>query len=154
MINKYNSKNATKLYNKKLKEIEKYTGDKTTYLSQLNIIGKQLLGSKFKGVFPSDKIPKLTNKVCYCILNVDKSTESGSHWVSLAKIENNESLFYDSFGREGVQLIKHLKYSGNGTIVDAERDEEQQEIEQNCGARAISFLCILDKYGAEMAKWI
>ena len=55
---KYNSKIATKLYNKKLKEIEKYTGSDTTYLSQLNDVGKQLLGSKFKGVFPSDKIPK------------------------------------------------------------------------------------------------
>ena len=79
MSKKQKEKDAELLYNKILKDVERLTGDKTTYLEQLNGVGKKLLGVKFKGVFPSDKIPKLNDLSPYCILNLDKYTESGSH---------------------------------------------------------------------------
>jgi len=142
------------LYNKKLAEIEKQTGDKSTYLSQLNSVGRGLLRTKFRGVFPSDKIPKLNEIKPYCILNVDRSGEPGSHWVALARMDNGDTLFYDSFGRDGNKLIKNLEYSGNGRIVNTDDDVEQKMSETNCGARCLSFLCICDEYGADVAKLI
>jgi len=143
-----------RLYKEKLKEIEKYyTGDKTTYLKELEGAGKKLLGVKFKGVFPSDKIPKLNDLSPYCVLNLDSSKEPGSHWVALAK--NGEvSILYDSFGRHNNEIIPDLKFSGNGRIVDTDRDAEQKILETNCGARCLAWLCIMDKYGANIAKLI
>ena len=64
-------------------------GNNTTYLSELLEIGKKLLGDKFKGVYPSDKIPKLNELSPYAILNLDTSRGKGSHWVAIAKKDNN-----------------------------------------------------------------
>lgn len=144
-----------KLYREQLRKIEKITGDKTTYLKQLEGAGKKLLGIKFKGVYPSDKIPKLNDLSPYCILNLDSSEEPGSHWVALGKnIGRSSSIFYDSFGRDHAKIIPNLRYSGNGRIINTEKDAEQRINQENCGARCLSWLCILDKYGPETAKLI
>ena len=144
-----------RLYREQLKKIEKITGDKTTYLKQVESTGKQLWGVKFKGVYPSDKIPKLNDLSPYCILNLDSSEEPGSHWVVLAKnIGRSSSIFYDSFGRDHARIIPNLRYSGNGRIINTDDDPEQKINQENCGARCLSFLCILDKYGPETARLI
>ena len=127
-------------------------GDKTTYLTDLNGIGHKLLGVKFKGVFPSDKIPKLNDLSPYCILNVDKSTESGSHWVALVK-NGEDSILYDSFGR-GSKLIPALRFSGNGRIISDTDDSEQTLDATDCGARSLGFCVFFDKYGAEASLLI
>ena len=147
---------ADKLYNQKLKEIEKYhTGDKTTYLGELNGVGKKLLGVKFKGVFPSDKIPKLNDLSPYCILNLDTSKEPGSHWIALAKNHKaDHTMVYDSFGRHNHAIIPKLRYSGNGRVIDADRDIEQKVLQTNCGARSLAWLCIYDKWGEDVARLI
>jgi hypothetical protein len=143
-----------RLYKDTLAEVEKYyTGDKTTYLKELEGAGKKLLGIKFKGVFPSDKIPKLNDLSPFCILNLDTSKEPGSHWVALAKYKNG-AVLYDSFGRRNQEIIPNLKFSGNGRIIDTDRDAEQKILETNCGARCLSFLWIFDKYGPDVAKMI
>ena len=153
MSKKQKEKDAELLYNKILKDVERLTGDKTTYLEQLNGVGKKLLGVKFKGVFPSDKIPKLNDLSPYCILNLDKSKEPGSHWVALAKHGNN-SILYDSFGRDNKQIIPALRYSGNGRIIDTDDDVEQKILETNCGARCTAWLKFFDEYGAKNAMLI
>jgi hypothetical protein len=63
-------------------------------------------------------------------------------------------MFYDSFGRRNTEIIPNLKFSGNGRIIDTDRDPEQKILETNCGSRCLSFLCIFDKYGANIAKMI
>ena len=157
MTKSQNEKNAEQLYNQILtKQIYPLTGDKSTYMDDLNRVGRKLLGIKFKGVFPSDKIPKLNDLKPYCILNLDKSTESGSHWIALAKIVGtNNSIVYDSFGRSAKQIIPDLQYSGNGTIRNADLSDSEQTItETDCGARSMAFLVVLDKYGVDVAKLI
>ena len=147
-------KDAEILYNKILNEIiEPLTGDKTTYLDELNGVGKKILGVKFKGVFPSDKIPKLHDLTPYCILNLDKSTESGSHWVALAK-DGTNSILYDSFGRDDKKIIPNLSYSGNGRILNTDKDAEQGILETNCGARCLAWLVFFDNWGAKSAMLI
>src|SRR6056300_558843 len=114
-------KKAMKIYNSKLKILENLIGNDTTWLHELDKAGKKLFGTKFSGVYPSDKIPKLTKSKCYCILNLDKSGEPGSHWIALAKVKD-KIMFYDSFGRKGEKLIPTLKLSGNGKIIDTQLD--------------------------------
>lgn len=145
-----------KIYKTILKNIiEPLTGDETTYLNELLGVGKKLFGVKFKGVFPSDKIPKLNDLSPYAILNLDRSKEPGSHWVAIAKNDKDDiTLLYDSFGREGNKIIKSLNYSGNGRIVNTDLDAEQKVKETNCGARCLAWLVVCDMYGFENAKKI
>ena len=148
-------KQAVDLYNQYLKQVYSLVGNKSTYLSELEGVGKKLLKVKFKGVFPSDKIPKLNDLSPYCILNLDKSTQSGSHWISLAKFENkNDSLVYDSFGRDFKEIIPDLNLTGNGRIINTDRDAEQKVEETDCGARCIAWLMVFDRHGSEMAMMI
>ena len=151
-----NDRKAHRLYNYYLKNVVfPMIGDKTTYLDQLYRAGKRLFGIKFKGVFPSDRVPKLNDLAPYCILNLDKSGEPGSHWIALAKIKNKDScIVYDSFGRDHKLIIPSLNSSGNGKIKNADRDAEQNVLSTNCGARCLSFLIVLDKHGEGMAKLI
>lgn len=144
---KLTKKKAEELFNKILKiVVEPITGTGTTYLTQLNKIGKQILGIKFKGVYPSDKIPKLNNLSPYCILNLDKSTQPGSHWISLVKYGDN-CIVYDSFGRNHAQIIPNLRFSGNGRVINTEDDAEQNKNDENCGALSLSFIIFYNLYG-------
>jgi hypothetical protein len=128
----------------------KLVGNTTTYLDTLNDIGIKLFDDKFIGVFPSDKIPILNNNQ-YVILNLDKSGQAGSHWVSVVK-HNNKAYLYDSFGRKASKIIPSLIKSGNGIIVDTELDAEQIASEYDCGARAITSLLVMDLFGIEYYK--
>lgn len=146
--------NEYRLYLKKIQYM--MASDDTTYLSQLEKVGKKLFSVQFKGVYPSDKIPKLNDLAPYCILNLDKSKEPGSHWVALCKVKDrkNECLFYDSFGRNYTEIIKNLKFSGNGRIKNTENDAEQKILEQNCGQRCLAWLKMCHDYGPEVALMI
>ena len=139
-------------YNMVLKEIEKIIGNQTTFLSDIQYLGKKLFGIKFKGCYASDMIPKLTDLQPYAILNLDKSTQSGSHWISICKIPNkHEIMLYDSFGRSSVKIIPDIYKSHNGKILRTEKDAEQKKSEYNCGARSLSFIVCFDVYGSEYA---
>jgi len=148
---------AEKLYRDTLKNvIYPLTGNKSTYMNDLDRVGRKLLGVKFKGVFSSDKIPRLNDLKPYCILNLDKSTQSGSHWVSVAKIHGEDkSITYDSFSRPAKKIIPALLNSGNGTIINSDLSDSEQKITQeDCGARSMAWLVVLDKYGVDVAKLI
>ena len=145
---------ADKIYNFILKnEIKPLLGFKATYLDQLDTVCNKLFGKKYRGTFPSDKIPKLNNIKKYCILNLDRSNQAGSHWIALAK-DGDKAYLYDSFGRAGNKIIPNLEFSGNGKIIDTDRDAEQGILEENCGSRCVAFLRVFDQYGADVAKLI
>jgi len=137
------------LYNSKLKKLPQ----DTTYLDQLTEIGKATFGHKYHGTYSSDQIPKLKPNQC-CILNLDKSTESGSHWIALARGSGSQSYVYDSFGRRGVTLIPALAWKTPGRVIDSDRDAEQGVTEENCGARCIAWLHVFYTQGVKRALTI
>ena len=147
---------AEQIYNSILKnEIIPLIGDKSTFQDELEGVSKKLLGVKFKGVYASDRIPKLNDLSPYAILNLDKSDEPGSHWVSLVNIPNSkDSILYDSFGRNHKQIIPDLQFSGNGRILNDTKDIEQKITQEDCGARSIAFLVFFDRYGAKKSLLI
>ena len=146
-------KYAMKLYNNILKDVEKEVGRNSTYSDDLTKAGHKLLGVHFRGVFPSDKIPKLNDIKKYAIVNVDSSKEPGSHWMALAK-EKDHTYFYDSFGRYDTKIIPNLKFSHNGKIIDTDHDAEQTISENNCGARSLAWLVFFNTWGGKSAKLI
>jgi hypothetical protein len=166
MNKKMSEKEANHLYNKILRQVVvPLIGNKTTYQNDLERAGIKALGLLFKGVYPSDKIPPLNNLKPYAILNLDRSSEAGSHWVAVAfdgkadgvrrrGAAKNKTYLYDSFGRKGIKIIPSLFHSGNGRIVDTDYDAEQTEEETNCGARSLAWLLFFDRYGPKNAMLI
>lgn len=146
-------KKIMKIYNKVLKQIESMLGtDGSTYTDQLNKIGKEILGDKYVGTFSSDKIPQLTDKHPYAIINLDDSSSPGSHWVAIAQ-KNNIYYVYDSFGRKSSTILPSLK-GGKFKIKDSDRDVEQDILEENCGQRSMSWIVVFDQFGKKLALLI
>lgn len=104
------------------------------------------------GVFPSDLIPKM--KVGqYSILNLDKSGEPGSHWIAIFK-DKAKVWVYDSFGRRSKKIIPLIFKSGNGKVFNTDLDAEQEIHEENCGARSLGWICVVDSLGIRDARFI
>ena len=136
-----------RIYKRILHEIvEPITGTKITYNHDLNRIGKQLIGTEFLGVYPSDRMPK--NKGYY-IANVDKSSQPGTHWLGCVN-SNGHRYIYDSFGRGSSSIIPHV----SGSIIDADYDREQDINENNCGARCLAWLLVAQHLGIDNAMKI
>lgn len=127
------------------------TGSGTTYASVLEKIGYKFLGIHFKGVFASDKIPLLNSLQKYAIVNLDKSSQSGSHWIGVA-FEDNKIYVFDSFGRKSIKIIPSLfkSYSAK-SIIDTDHDAEQNDTQENCGALSLTWLLFFDKWGSKNA---
>lgn len=150
-----NKQLAESEYRRYLTLCENVVGNKSTYLTDLENLCLKLFKTEFMGVFPSDKIPKLNKIKNMCILNLDRSDQSGSHWVSLVyDYDEGKSMLYDSFGRKNSKIINKVNYSGNGRVIDSELDPEQKISESNCGARCVAFLCVFHKYGFKIAKYV
>jgi len=53
----------------------------------------------FEGVFAADTLPRyLSQKPALLIVNVDRISQSGSHWQAAHVNENGEGEFFDSYG--------------------------------------------------------
>lgn len=168
-----NEAKARKAYDQFLNQIViPIVGNKSTYLDELNMAGAKLIGRGFKGVYPADRIPILDSFHSYCILNLDRSYEPGSHWIACAyeKTPYGSNIYvYDSFGRSHTQIIPSLdkKYdrkTRNHMMADVERnrlkiinvdmDAEQKVKESNCGARCLAWLLVFKHMGSGFAKLI
>jgi hypothetical protein len=65
-------------------------------MNTLEINNKLKHFKNFNGVFPRDKLPKLKNGTI--IVNTDKSSEPGEHWVAITINKKEPSEYFDSFG--------------------------------------------------------
>lgn len=138
---------AMKNYNKYLKVISKHLGTAITYGDDLHEIGTMLFGHKFLGVFARDQIPKKYEG--YCIVNLDTSAESGSHWIAIV-FNKGKSIVYDSFGRSASEMKVDVKAVVNTDL----SDREQKLIEDTCGQRCLAWLTLYHKKGVEKAMLI
>ena len=146
-----------KQFNHILKNVTTILGNKETSNVQLDNICFKLFGSQFVGTFPSDKISTLTKKKNMCILNLDSSDQSGSHWISCV-LENGIVYVYDSFDRPSSKIIPSLfkKYK---TVKNTDRTLvskpiRQKDYQDTCGQRCISALIIYKTNGLESYKML
>lgn len=152
-MNKKIKYKAEKLYNNYLKKMIRIVGNKITYSNDLEKIGKRIFGNKFIGVFTCDRIPDYIKKNDMAIINLDNSSQSGSHWVAICKDTKDNIWVYDSFGRKTYNILPSI-YGNKRKIKTTERDAEQNKEETNCGARCLAFLKVFNKYGSKYAKYI
>jgi hypothetical protein len=127
------------LYEKILLLLEGAMGSGTTMSGPLDQVGRALFLTKWKGVFASnEQYPDRG----YCIVNLDPSYESGSHWVAVAN-----GLVYDSFGRCGLLDDSRLKCGGD-------KLPDQDQLENNCGQRCLAWLCVHQVAGVPGANMV
>jgi len=141
---------ALRSYNRFLKHFRKLLGVKLTYTGALFKLGKQLFGTKFKAVIPSDRIPILDNHQSYCIVNVDKTGMSGTHWLAMA-FRDGYIYVYDSYGRPTRKLIPN---SFQKNMIDTDYDAEQTRNQDDCGQRCLAWLSVFDTLGPNYALTI
>ena len=143
-------KEVETVYKKTVKKIEKILKTNgITNSKQLTDVGRELFGKLYRGTFAVDKLPKLKHNES-CILNLDYSYQSGSHWIAVYK-HKDEYLIFDSFGRKTTEILpslKHLKHR------DSDYDVNQQITEHNCGQNSIGWLYIAYLLGPENAMKI
>ncbi len=69
----------------------------------------QCLKPYFKGVFPSNMMPTVKSLPLGFIVNVDMSSQPGSHWLSIFINRSGFGIFFDSFGQHP-RVYKMDKY--------------------------------------------
>jgi hypothetical protein len=128
-------------------------GKKVTFGRDLTRMGHKLFGRKYAGTFPADMIPDLDNQTRYTILNLDNSDQPGSHWIACGFApQTGKVLVYDSFGRQTNDIIPSLVNKFGSGLEMVDDDPEQDIHEQDCGARCLAFLYVLDRKGGRYAR--
>lgn len=146
-MKQYTEKEIETINKKLLKFIcKEMKNNSTTYDIELYQFAKRIFDNKFIDVCPLDKI---SNKVGYSIVNLDKTGQPGFHWIAMIKKPNNKVIIYDSLGTlNELNTIKEIQILRPRFIDD---DQEQNIKETNCGQRCIAFLCIYDMLGEKNA---
>ena len=111
----------------------------------------------FKGVFMRDELPSAPqNKECG-IVNFNKSTESGSHWVAYFK-DGEKRIYFDSFGQViPTEIKKYLKtkeeFQNDAPVIQRNTDIVQEPNTEICGHLCLYVLDNLSK-GAKFQEVI
>ncbi len=122
----------------------------TTYMDELQKFGNRAFGRKFHGVYMRDTIPRTFNSTRpYGIINLDRTTELGSHWIAVAFQQPHHLLVYDSFGALHKTPRELVALYGKSTVTDP--DAEQRLDEKNCGARCMAWLLLAECFPDEPA---
>jgi len=133
-----------------LKKLRSVYGIKALDNSQLELIGKELIGQGFCGVFAYDQYPISAPNCSYAILNTDNSRQSGTHWLMVYKTGKTLYIF-DSFGRFSKNVLKKFvkSHTPEYKIIDINRTCDQGNEQQDCGLRSITTGILIKRYGVE-----
>ena len=120
-------------------------------LSNFDIIelAKHLKVPNFRGVFMRDTLPdKIQDKECG-VVNFNKSSEPGSHWVAYYK-DGDKRLYFDSFGQViPLEIQKYLKseeeFRENKPVIQRNTDIVQKVNTKICGQLCVYVLDSLSK---------
>ena len=140
------------LFRKNKKKIIKQMGREATSDTQLRVIGNEVLGRRFIGVYPQDEIP--LGRTGLIIASTDTSNGPGVHWVAMVLTPKTIYVF-DSFARSTKQLLKVLSKNAKHKqikIVDSDRsDAEQRDESALCGQLCLAWLCVVKQLGVRSA---
>ena len=92
--------------------------------------------SRFNGVFSGDNLPHKIKDVLY-VINLDESSDIGTHWIDCYALNNNVT-YFDSLGVE--HIPKEIKKSVNKSIVVTNIFRIQTYDSVMCGYFCIGFI--------------
>ena len=90
----------------------------------------------FKGPFMRDELPSTPQHQECGIVNFNKSTEPGSHWVCFLK-DGDKRIYFDSFGQKApTEIQKYLKtkeeFQNDAPVIQRNTDIVQEICGQLC----------------------
>ena len=137
-------KNTKKKYLKKL-------GSSATYDTDLLRVGKKEFGNKFQGVYAVNEQFLVKNNNYY-IINTDKKSGPGEHWVSIY-LTPKKLYFYDSFSRDATKITPLLikRFQHRQIIQSDQKDQEQYGLSEVCGVLCLAFLSVVRDLGINKA---
>ena len=140
-----------KEYVKEFKSI--LNNDSVTNNVELDAAGSKYI-KNWGGIFMVDEPTgyENTNKKKSFIINTDRLSQKGEHWVAIHKSNKNKYYIFDSFGRPSDKLIQSFVY--NKKYTDADDDQNQRDEAEDCGQRCLGFLKVIDEYGVAAAMLI
>ena len=77
----------------------------------------EMIGEIFGGVYPIDLIPTDLPRPSIIVVNQDRSTGKGTHWVVLHYKKDNTNEHFDSVGKKPMKYIHNLLISNNMTYM-------------------------------------
>lgn len=99
----------------------------------------QAVSQIFLGVFSIDKLPPIYYKPAALVVNLDKSSEPGSHWVCMYFYSKEKCDFFDSYGRKpSKKLLKYIFQ--HARIIQYNGKCIQSFFTSTCGQLCVYFL--------------
>lgn len=96
----------------------------------------------FRGCFPRDRLPKVTQYPSSYIINTDPHDEPGEHWVAVHFYSKNKAEYFDSYGlppfHEDIQDF--LNRNAHSSTYFPRRLQTPHPLSIVCGFYAILFI--------------
>ena len=110
---------------------------------------KYLKVPNFRGVFMRDTLPDTPHDKECGVVNFNKSSEPGSHWVAYYK-DGGKRIYFDSFGQVApTEIQKYLKseeeFRNNKPVIQHNTDIVQKVNTKICGQLCVYVLDSLSK---------
>ena len=110
---------------------------------------KYLKVPNFRGVFMRDTLPDTPHDKECGVVNFNKSSEPGSHWVAYYK-DGDKRIYFDSFGQVApTEIQKYLKseeeFRTNKPVIQRNTDIVQKVNTKICGQLCVYVLDSLSK---------
>jgi hypothetical protein len=136
----------------KVRENHKLIGKGGTWSDTLNQLGIFKFGKhKWCGVYHQNNMPwsKIKKSKClYGILNNDYKGE-GEHWLAFY-VKDKQFYCFDTFGRSMKEIVPLLEKKLKGQRIRykfSDRDANQKDSQEDCGARCIAWLECIKEFG-------
>ena len=104
------------------------------------VLSDPTTSKNFLGVFPIDKLPQQKPNCNYkttVIINLDKSSMPGSHWVCCQLNPVGVSEYFDSYGRQPLVKIQKYLLKNSKNCYIQNKDRYQPVLTSVCGIYCI-----------------
>ena len=95
----------------------------------------------YMGCFAADKIPLCRKFPCTAVLNLDKASQRGSHWVAMYAPNSDLVYYFDSYGDAPTQLLE--KYLKQYKRIIHNKRGYQALTSDVCGHYCITFIVLM-----------
>lgn len=92
----------------------------------------------FRGVFALNKIPKVKKYPSAFIVNLDDSSQPGSHWVGMYFNKRHHCDYFDSYGRPPYELQNYIL--SNSKSYTYNNIQVQRFLTITCGPMSLYFI--------------
>jgi hypothetical protein len=110
-----------------------------------NIKQDHVANKSFLGVFPIDRLPKISTYPASAIINTDTSQYKGEHWLAFYIDLNKKCTFFDSYGRSPSHFGLAGYFAKYSNKIEYNKYQYQSFNSASCGYYSIFFLKLISR---------